>query len=173
MKIPLLSQLLADYKYWKTGQNNRMEPTPIETFSEYFDRQGFKHFTSKEFTWYFRVSHGNAHNSEPHRSLWKNVVPTVKVLDLLREKLGCPITITSSYRNSVYNASCPGAASGSYHQKFMACDIQAATASPSKVHEILCDLREAGHFSGGLGLYRTFVHVDCRGYNANWKGSGV
>ena len=26
-------------------------------------------------------------------------------------------------------------------------------------------------FSGGVGVYKTFVHVDCRGANADWKGA--
>jgi uncharacterized protein YcbK (DUF882 family) len=169
----IIKALWRDWLYYKYQQSDRMNPTPTETFTQYFDRQGFKHFTAAELTWYFNVSHGNARNSEPPRTIWKNIIPTIKALDRAREILGCPITITSSYRDADYNASCPGAATGSYHQKFMACDVQAATASPRKVWEVLHDLRDQGYFSGGLGLYRTFVHIDCRGYNANWKGSGV
>jgi len=29
-------------------------------------------------------------------------------------------------------------------------------------------MREEGLFRGGLGLYKTFIHLDTRGRNATW-----
>jgi len=165
--------LWKDWIYYRYQQQYRMEPTPTETFSEYFNRQGFKNFHADELEWYFQVKRNGVHNDAPPRAIWKNIIPTVKVLQLLRDRLGRSIYISSSYRSKLYNSALSGAATGSYHMKFMACDIQVSGVSPRKVHAALADIREEGHFSGGLGLYSTFVHIDTRGYNANWKGSGV
>ena len=34
-------------------------------------------------------------------------------------------------------------------------------------------LKEGKTKKGGVGLYRSFVHYDTRGWNARWKGKGV
>jgi len=35
---------------------------------------------------------------------------------------------------------------------------------------ILRQLRNDSMFQGGIGLYANFVHVDTRGWNADWTG---
>ena len=34
-------------------------------------------------------------------------------------------------------------------------------------------IKEGKIKKGGVGLYRSFVHYDTRGWNARWKGKGV
>jgi lysozyme len=46
--------------------------------------------------------------------------------------------------------------------------ILTAALSPPQWHAIAQQLRGEGLFSGGIGLYGSFVHVDVRGYNADW-----
>ena len=138
------------------------------TFSEYFATLGIKHFTAGEFTSYFHTTRRGVTNHEPPSEMWGNIVPTIRIVDQLRELWGRPIVLLSSYRSPAYNAACPGAASGSFHQKFQALDIAVSGKTPRQVFDQLADWRTAGKFKGGLGLYSTFTHIDTRGYNATW-----
>lgn len=146
---------------------NPQEPKKGEAFEEYFDRQGFRYFSGAELAMYFNRWRGDVKNNYPPRALWPNFLPTLRIIDDLRVTIGKPITITSSYRSPAYNKAVGGAPQ-SYHKKFVAADIQVASTTPHEVYKILRLWREQGKFSGGLGLYPTFVHVDTRGFNADW-----
>lgn len=137
------------------------EPEP--TFSEWFNKQGFRNFKASEFTNYF----SRPRNQEPPRELWPNIVPTLRVVDDLRDLLGSPIKITSSYRSPEYNE-WVGGVSRSYHLQFKALDIQVVNFRPQKVAQLLRKMRSNGKFSGGIGVYQTFVHLDTRGSDADW-----
>lgn len=142
--------------------------TDFRTFTEYFDFHGFKHFKADEFTSYFSVHRHGATNSPPPQELWPNIIPTVKVVEALREHFGRPIVILSSYRSPAYNAAIDGAATKSLHMQFQALDIAVSGKTPREVFAVLSKWRAEGKFKGGLGLYNGFVHVDTRGYNATW-----
>jgi lysozyme len=92
---------------------------------------------------------------------------TAKVLDEARKRLGASIRITSAYRSPAYNKRI-GGVSNSTHVRFNATDL--VTAQPASLYLVLLDLRREGMFKGGLGLYRSFVHLDTRGTNATWRG---
>jgi uncharacterized protein YcbK (DUF882 family) len=111
-------------------------------------------------------------NSPPPKRLWKNIVPTLRIVDELRATFGKPCSILSSYRSPDYNRAVRGA-SLSQHLEFNALDIAFDGVSPQQVYDRLIEWRMAGKFTGGLGLYRSsgFVHIDTRGHNATWKGS--
>ena len=107
-------------------------------------------------------------NGVPPRRLWKKMAPTLKVADELRDRLGVPLTyITSAYRCPAYNRQCPGAASRSYHTRNQATDLIFAC-TPREAFLEAREMRKEGVFKGGLGLYKGFLHVDTRGYNATW-----
>jgi uncharacterized protein YcbK (DUF882 family) len=145
-------------------------PHPIqgENFEQWFHRQKFEHFKADEFTNYFAVNRRGVQNEPPPRSMWAAIVPTLRIVDALRKHLGRSITILSSYRSPAYNAAISGAATKSYHMKFLALDIAVAGHSPRTIFELLKKWRTEGKFTGGLGLYSTFVHIDTRGTNATW-----
>ncbi len=54
--------------------------------------------------------HGKIQNCLPPESLWKNILPTLRVVDRLAQELGEKVRIDSAYRSPEYNATCPGAA---------------------------------------------------------------
>ena len=139
-----------------------------ETFEGWFKRQKFEHFDAGEFTSYFATERRGVRNSEPPREMWQAIVPTLRVVDALRKHLGKPVVILSSYRSPAYNAPIEGAAKKSYHTRFMALDIAVSGYTPKQVHAVLRKWRSEGKFKGGLGLYQSFVHIDTRGYNADW-----
>lgn len=107
-------------------------------------------------------------NTDPPRSLWANIVNTAIAIDRLRQDLGYAVTLTSAYRGPSYN-SCIGGASASQHMRFNALDFQGSQGSPGDWAAAARNLRDnLGIFRGGIGTYNTFVHIDTRGYNADW-----
>ena len=111
---------------------------------------------------------GEVCNELPPRELWLNIASTLRVADELRERLGVRLlTIASAYRCPAYNAACPGAAAHSYHLQNMALDLIFECA-PEKVASAAESLRASGFFSGGIGRYPTFTHIDTRGRTADW-----
>jgi len=136
-------------------------------FTKWFNSYKFRNFTADEFTSYFEVTRRGVTNSYPHERLWPRIIPTLRIVDSLRDHFNSPIVILSSYRNRAYNEKCGGVLN-SEHMQFCALDIAVAGHSTKEVYDILLSWRRAGRFTGGLGLYPTFVHIDTRGYNANW-----
>ncbi len=144
----------------------------MDTFTDWFNAQKFRHFNAREFTRYFSAVRKGTKNSEPPKKLWKNLVPTLRVVDELRASFGKPCTILSSYRSPDYNRTVGGAAL-SQHLQFNALDIAFDGVSAKRVYDRLLQWRQEGRFVGGLGLYPSsgFVHIDTRGRNATWRGA--
>ena len=82
------------------------------------------------------------------------------VLDILRNKLGKPVIITSGYRTPEWNKKCNGA-KYSYHMRGMAADIRVNGMSAK---EIAIKLNEIVPDECGCGIitYDTWVHIDTR-----------
>jgi uncharacterized protein YcbK (DUF882 family) len=155
--------------------------TSAQQLEQFIDRLGLRHFSGSEFTPYWSRScsrNGVAvRNKVPSDALWPNIIKTLIVLDELREELGVPIKLTSTYRAPVYNG-CIGGEPASFHMQFRAIDFVAQGKTPAQVAAKLRSWRGksfalpgnggAFTFAGGVGKYPSFVHVDTRGYNADW-----
>ncbi len=128
----------------------------------------------KHFQWHEFLAKGGSHqknhlNTDPPRELWPNVIPLARVLDRIRAEIGHPIVLTSVYRSPEYNATLKGAAKASQHTQFRAADFMVpGHGGAADWHKVAKKLRDGGLFSGGIGKYKTFVHVDTRGVNADW-----
>jgi len=140
---------------------------PSETFSAWFAKQGIRHFSDKEVLFRGARDAKLKLNTDPPRASWPAIIPTLRVLDLLRDSVGSPIRLISIYRSPAYNSRI-GGEKNSFHTKFCAIDFQSDFVSSAVLHSALGKMRTKGVFKGGLGLYPKFVHVDTRGYNANW-----
>lgn len=82
-------------------------------------------------------------------------------LQVIRDVLNKPIIINSGYRSPEYNKSV-GGAKNSCHIKGMAADIRISGMTPYEVQHYL------RNWSGGLGRYHSFTHVDIRPVKARW-----
>lgn len=89
----------------------------------------------------------------------------IKILEMIREHFGKPITVNSGYRTEAYNKKC-GGAPGSLHLKGMAADIVIPGVDPLDV----CRFAEAKGVKG-IGWYigSGFTHVDTRTWRYYWK----
>lgn len=83
-------------------------------------------------------------------------VELVGILQHLRAHFGLPVTITSGYRTSMYNAKV-GGSPNSQHVQGRAADIQIRGIEPQKIYDYMHHVID---WHGGLGLYATFVHID-------------
>ena len=90
----------------------------------------------------------------------------VKVLQKIRTHFGKAVTITSAYRTPAKNKACRGTAY-SQHLYGMAADIKVKGISPKKVAAYAEKLLPN---SGGIGIYKTFTHIDVRKTKARWNG---
>lgn len=135
-------------------------------FQKLLDDAGVRYFDANEV--FFRGARDAKLqlNTDPPRSLWPSLLAVVKVADEARHRLGRPLRINSAYRSPAYNRAISGA-SRSIHVQGGALDL---SGSPATLHKILTQMRRDGLFRGGIGRYKTFVHVDVRGRNADWQG---
>lgn len=129
------------------------------------------HFKWHEFLVKGASHKGNGLNTDPPREKWPNVIALARVLQKIREEIGQPIVVTSAFRSKAYNAAIGGATS-SQHLEFRAADCVIPNGvSASALHQVVKKLRdEEKLFSGGVGIYQSFVHVDTRGVNKDWAG---
>jgi uncharacterized protein YcbK (DUF882 family) len=99
-----------------------------------------------------------------------NVEMLAQNLQVIRDLIGQPITINSGYRSPEHNASDEvKGAKNSFHVKGMAADLSARHISPSDLAHAIEDLMDEGKIEkGGIGLYKTFVHYDIRGFKRKW-----
>jgi uncharacterized protein YcbK (DUF882 family) len=111
-----------------------------------------KHFSSNE----FRCHDGTEHEI---------AAGLLDILEAIREHFGQPVVIVSGYRSPAWNKRVKGAAN-SFHCKGMAADIQVLGTKPETVYQWVNE----HHHVCGLGLYCSWVHVDCRGSCARWEG---
>lgn len=87
----------------------------------------------------------------------------VEMLEMIRSHFDMPVIISSGYRCGIHNKAV-GGSPRSQHLEGKAADIVVWGVGPAKVRQYLAN------FYGGVGSYRTFTHVDVRGYKARWIG---
>lgn len=90
----------------------------------------------------------------------------VSVLQNIRAHFGKPVTITSAYRTPAHNKKVGGVAD-SMHLYGAAADIKVKDISPEQVAQYAEKLLTG---KGGIGVYKTFVHIDVRSTKARWNG---
>ena len=89
----------------------------------------------------------------------------VDLLQKIRNRFGCAVTINSGYRCAAHNKAVGGAA-GSYHTKGQAADIAVKGVKPAEVAKYAESIGIKG-----IGLYDNFVHIDTRTAKSFWYSS--
>lgn len=146
--------------------------TAIQSFDKWAFSLDLKHFAPHEIRFLGGSHHlpkgrASGKNTLPPRALWQNIVPVLRAADIARAELGSPIRILSAYRSPEYNRAI-GGAKYSRHLQFDALDLAPMDGRVTTLYRILRRLRKEGVFTGGIGKYSTFVHIDNRGHFADW-----
>lgn len=89
----------------------------------------------------------------------------IAVCELVRLRFGQPVTISSGYRCPSHNEKVGGAPK-SKHMEGIAADIKVRNTKPETVYEFL---HETFPTSYGVGLYKSWVHIDVRPTAARWQ----
>lgn len=93
-------------------------------------------------------------------------MPSICLLQKLREQFNKPVIVVSGYRSEKYNEKV-GGVKNSYHLKGKAFDIRIKGIEI----ENLADIAQRIGFNG-IGLYDYFVHVDTREVKSHWDKRG-
>jgi hypothetical protein len=132
-------------------------PLVKESLDEYLDRMGIRHFSAYELTRAPRWGR----NVEPLREDWPNIVPALRLAEILRHELGGePLLVLSGYRPRRYNKTI-GGAKNSQHLRFRAVylslDTEEARSDERKrrLYEVSARLfaRYGADLKMGLGFY--------------------
>lgn len=89
-------------------------------------------------------------------------IELVELLQKIRNYFNKPVKINSGYRTISHNKKV-GGSTNSYHTKGQACDIRIENVNP-----ILIALYAERLGAGGIGVYKTFVHIDVRQKKTRW-----
>ncbi|MGR3320709.1 MAG: D-Ala-D-Ala carboxypeptidase family metallohydrolase [Pseudooceanicola sp.] len=141
-------------------------------FDAFIRSLGLRNFATDEFLVLGGSHNGSGpcagKNTYPPKSLWPNIARTARALDLFRDRIGKPIVITNAYRAPAYNA-CIGGATSSQHMAFRALDFKVIGMSQPEAAMALRWMRDRDRaFTGGIGRYNGFTHIDTRPHDATW-----
>lgn len=90
----------------------------------------------------------------------------VNLLQKIRDRFGKAVIINSAYRTEAYNKSI-GGATYSQHKYGLAADIRINGVTPKAIAAYVETLMPS---SGGIGIYKSFTHVDVRRVKSRWNG---
>lgn len=126
-------------------------------FESFVTSIGLKHFNADELL----VGRYRKNNGPPPLTLWHNIVPTIIVLDALRDEFGASIKIISAYRTEAYNdpANNKGRAPLSQHQAFTAIDFQVSGVKPETVKAKLKAWENDRWFYSALSFQRKAAKI--------------
>ena len=91
----------------------------------------------------------------------------VEILQYVRKWAKAPVTINSGYRTATLNKQC-GGSTYSQHMYGLAADIKVSGKTPAQVAAYLEAIMPK---KGGIGLYKTFTHVDVRADRIRWDST--
>ena len=89
----------------------------------------------------------------------------VTLLQKIRDHFGRPVVINSAYRTAAHNKKV-GGATYSQHLYGMAADIKITGVTPLAVAQYAQTLLPN---KGGVGLYKSFTHMDVRAGKSRWN----
>jgi len=141
----------------------------VKEYREFLNSLGLRYFSASEIIRPHRNYRNGVQNNIPPKRLWEDLVETLQIADELRHRLGVSVTILSAYRSPDYNSAI-GGASRSQHMINRALDLS-FDCSSDDAFAVAEKMRTEGFFTGGLGWYPSFIHVDTRGHEATWGRS--
>lgn len=90
----------------------------------------------------------------------------VNLLQKIRDHFGKVVIINSAYRTEAHNKAI-GGATYSQHKYGLAADIHINGVTPKEIAAYVETLLPS---SGGVGIYKSFCHIDVRRVKSRWNG---
>jgi hypothetical protein len=148
-----------------------VEEILINEYQELLDKYRIRHFTALEI---FEPPLNHKLGTLPNTELWKNSIPTILIIDEMRDFCDFPIIISSSYRNEKHNR-VEGGSTDSMHIYFNAFDIYPALGSRDHLKKMILFVEDVFFYKIkydntfvskrdiGFGKYHNRLHIDSRG----------
>jgi hypothetical protein len=136
---------------------------------------------SRQVTDHFHVAEFASRDGALYPEAWieSRLRPLCQTLEVIRAAIDRPIVIVSGYRSPERNLKV-GGAKDSQHMHGRAADVRVYGMDAGLLHAKVLELYGQGALPhmGGLGRYRTWVHVDVRPREpgqviARWNGKGI
>ena len=112
----------------------------------------------------FKFGEFYCHGVRPPDGYVPNIIKVAKELQLLRDIVKKPIRINSGYRTKEFNNSLKDSSKNSMHLSGKACDISISNMS---IPRLLFYVGRYTNFNG-IGISKSFIHVDTREVPAIW-----
>lgn len=104
-------------------------------------------------------------------SVFQNIIELANNLQILRDDINEPLTVTSGYRSPEHNKKA-GGVRNSQHPFGKAADLVAKNLMAKQLSLIIERLALQGQIAeGGIGLCNGFDHYDIRGWKTRWNNS--
>ena len=100
----------------------------------------------------------------PHHSIEQRLIDS---LQALRDLIVVPIYVKSGFRCAWWNKRV-GGVRNSTHVRGIAADIRCGELTPAELARFAEEV--PAFANGGIGVYKSWVHVDVRGKRARWRG---
>ncbi len=128
-----------------------------QKFDSFVESLELKYFTASELL----VGQYSARNTPPPEDLWGHMVPTIMVMEALREEHGGSIQLISGYRSEAYNnpdlSSNPARKKLSYHQAYSAFDFRMSGVKKDTLVQTLRAWNRSKWFTSPVGFSRKNV----------------
>ncbi len=136
-------------------------------YANFIQDLGLKNITSHDVLAPQMLSKKRIQNSLPPRYMWENIVPTLRLIDKMSTYIKAEVHFVAIYRTPYFNRAMRGR-SKSQLLINRGVRVQFKGVDSAVVARVARRFREAGHFSGGVGKYTKYTHIDTRGHNADW-----
>jgi len=152
------------------------EPTDGEILDEYIKRCGIKHFSAREC---LTMRRAGIVVDPPPRNQWANIIPTLRVAEMLRNIMGHGLVVGNGYRPPEMNKKV-GGSRRSRHLFFQALDLDLPSKHQSsgnrkRYYEAAVSLwmTLGDEYKIGIGLYSPHggsrVHIDTGYRKRRWE----
>jgi uncharacterized protein YcbK (DUF882 family) len=137
----------------------------------WFYKEYKKRYSDLNVTENFKAGEFFCHDGSVYPIKWyKRLKQLCEVLEVIRSEFKKPIKITSGYRTVQHNKKV-GGSKHSQHVIGKAADIKINGVSSQEIAQKAKELMQNGIIpKGGIGIYKSFVHIDTRGRIAVWRG---
>ena len=124
----------------------------------------FKKGKKEQLTKHFNLSEFECKCNDQYCRITIIDLRLTRSLEALRLLIDQPMIVNSGYRCNSHNKAVGGTVD-SRHLQGQAADISTDTKSPEKITQFL---RMAEILFGGIGTYKTFIHLDIREKKTRW-----
>ena len=151
-----------------------MSDTDEDALNSFLKAEGILHFTGSEL---LQMQRAGRKVPVPPKKWWPRILPTLRLADAIRVKVGCPLIVGNGYRPEPFNREV-GGAYFSQHKTFRAVDLDLPQTYHSEsmmrfFYRVAGEMYLSTQENMGLGLYAPWkgsrIHIDTGFRKRHWE----